>query len=240
MSTKKTYFILIFTLLVYCLSCVNNPLWANELSENKAHLFRQQGFQAQLNGDYAKALRLYKEAIKLAPNYAVSHNDLGIVYEKMNLLHEAEKAYKRAIELDPQYPCPYTNLALIYEKNKDFENAARLWSKRIELGDSSQAWTQKAKKHLERLGKIDKGSYKVYEETQTLELIAEVKELKQDIRDSSQLAAEAYFARGKEYYDRGEYVKALRQLHRAFNFDPHNKEVEQLLIEAQKRALLTP
>ncbi len=240
MTFKKSYLILIFTLIVYCFSCVNNPLWANELAKKQAQILRRQGFQAQLKEDYSQALESYKEAIKLDPNYAVTHNDLGIVYEELNLLHEAEKAYKRAIELDPQYVCPYTNLALIYEINKDFENAARFWRKRITLGDPSGSWTQKAKKHLERLSKIDKQSYSVYEEVETLELIAEVKELKRNIKDSSQLAAEAYFARGKEYYEQGEYVKALKEFHRAFSFDPSNKEVEELLVKAQKRALLSP
>lgn len=240
MTTKRACTIVLFTLVVYCLSCANNPLWASELPKKQAHTFRKQGYEAQLKGDYTSALSFYKKAIELDPFYAIAYNDLGIVYEKMNLLSEAERAYQKAIELDPQYTGSYTNLALLYEKNKDFENAARLWRKRIELGDPSDTWTYKAKRHLEGLASADKHLYRIYEESETLELIEEVKDLKQDIKDSSQLAAEVYFERGKQYYERGQYLEALRELHRASNLAPRNKEIEQLLIEAQKRTLLSP
>ena len=240
MTPRKSYLIFLLTIFFYCLSCVNNPLWCDELLKKQAHQYRKEGFQAQLKGNYSDAVSSYEKAIELNPAYAVAYNDLGVVYEKMDLLDKAEASYKKAIEIDPHYASTYTNLALFYEKGKDFEEAARLWRRRIELGEPADTWTYKAKQHLENLSKIDKRLYKIYEEVETLELIGEVKGLKRKIKDSSQLAAEVYFARGKEHYERGQYLKALKELHRATNLDPRNKKIEQLLIKAQKRALLTP
>jgi Flp pilus assembly protein TadD len=226
--------------LFYCLSCVNNPLWCEDSVQKQANIYRHQGFQAQLKDDNKAALSFYRKAVELNPAYSVAYNDLGVIYEKMNLLYEAEKMYLKAIELDPHYVGAYTNLALFYEKHKRFDEAAQLWRKRIELGDPTDTWTVRAKEHLENLSKVDKRLYKVYEETETLQLIDNVKELKSKSRDNGQFAAEVYFARGKEHYERGEYVQALRELHRATNLDPRNPEIEKLLIQTQKRALLMP
>lgn len=240
MTPRKTYLIFLLTAYFCCLSCVNNPLWAKETLKKEAHLYRRQGFQAQLKGNYAQALTHYKKAVELVPTYAVAYNDLGVIYEKMNLLDKAEAAYRKAIELDPQYTSVYTNLALFYEKSKYFENAARMWRKRIELGDPDDSWTHKAREHLEHLSEIDKYLYRIYEESETLELIDDVKELKGKIKDGGQFAAEVYLSRGKEYYDRGEYLQALRELHRAVNLAPNNKQIDTLLIKAQKQLLLNP
>lgn len=238
MTSRKTYLIFFISATVYCLSCVNNSLWCEDSANKQAAIYRQQGFQAQLKGDNQLALSWYKKAVELNPVYSIAYNDLGVIYEKLNLLDEAEKVYQKAIELDPHYLGSYTNLALLYEKTNKFDEAAVLWRRRIELGEPSDTWTARAKEHLENLAKVDKHLYKIYEETETLELIDNVKDLKEKANDDSQVASQVYFERGKEHYERGEYLKALRELHRAANLDPRNPEVEKLLIETQKRVLL--
>ncbi len=240
LMTSRLAFLIFLTSLIYCLSCVNTPLYSDDSLRKQASGYRKQGFDAQIKGDNRTAATLYKKAVDLDPTYSIAYNDLGIVYEKLNLSFDAEEMYLKAIELDPHYLGAYTNLALLYEKKKDYEAAARLWSRRIELGEPTDAWTIKAKEHLENLAKSDKNIYKLYEERETLTIIDDVKDVKRDIKDSNQLAAEVYFKRGKELYEQGQYVQALRQLHRAANLDPRNKEIDDLLIQAQKRALLAP
>ena len=236
-TPRKPYLIIFLVCLFYSLSSADCPLWSEDSTQKQAALLRKDGFNAQLKGDYNKALSFYQKAIELNPDYVVAYNDLGIIYEKLKLPNEAEKMYKKAIELDPQYAGAYTNLALLYEKNKDFEAAAQMWRKRIDVGDPYDTWTINAKKHLENLAKSDKSLYKIYEDNETLDLVKEVKDLKDKAKESSQFAAEVYFQRGKDYYQRGEYVLALKELSRATSLDPTNKDIEKLLIEAQKRCL---
>ncbi len=236
-TPRKPYLIIVLAWFFYSLSCVNCPLWSEDSSQKQAAMLRKDGFNAQLKGDYNKALSFYQKAIELNPDYVVVYNDLGIIYEKLQLPNEAEKMYKKAIELDPQYAGVYTNLALLYEKSKDFEAAAHMWKKRVDVGDPYDTWTINAKKHLENLAKSDKSLYKIYEDNETLDLVKEVKDLKDKSRESSQFAAEVYFQRGKDYYQKGEYVLALKELSRATSLDPTNRDIEKLLIEAQKRCL---
>ncbi|MEW6009311.1 MAG: tetratricopeptide repeat protein [Candidatus Omnitrophota bacterium] len=240
LMTSRLAFLIFLTSLIYCLSCVNSPVFSYDSLREQASEYRNKGFEAQIKGDNRTAATFYKKAIEIDPTYSIAYNDLGIVYEKLDLPFDAEEMYKLAIELDPHYLAAYTNLALFYEKRKDYQQAARLWSRRIELGEPTDPWTIKAKEHLENLAKTDKNIYKIYEQTETLSIIDDVKGKKQDIKDSNQLAAEVYFQRGKELYEQGQYIQALRQLHRASNLDPRNKEIEDLLIQTQKRALLMP
>lgn len=238
MKTPRIPYLIIFLAwFFYSLSCANSPLWSEDSTQKQASSLRKDGFNAQLKGDYNKALSFYQKAIELNPDYVVAYNDLGIIYEKLQLPNEAEKMYKKAIELDPQYAGAYTNLALLYEKNKDFDAAAQMWKKRIDVGDPYDTWTINAKKHLENLAKSDKNLYKIYEDNETLDLVKEVKDLKDKAKESSQFAAEVYFQRGKDYYQKGEYVLALKELSRATSLDPTNRDIEKLLIEAQKRCL---
>jgi tetratricopeptide (TPR) repeat protein len=238
MTTKKSCFLIFLAVFLY-LSCVN-PSWCDDSFKKEAARYRKEGFDAQLKGDNNIALSLYKKAIQINPSYSICYNDLGVVYERVNLPYDAEKMYKKAIELDPHYVGAYTNLALLYEKNKNFQDAAKMWKRRIELGDPADTWTRKAKEHLENLSRIDKDVYRIYEENETLQLIDQVNENKNKAKVSVQASAQVHYERGKEYYDQGAYLLAIKELNSASTLDPDNKEIDKLLFDAQKRALLSP
>lgn len=54
-------------------------------------------------GDVAGALREYRDAIRLAPNLARNHNDLGVALWEAGVHDQAYARVKVALELDPTY-----------------------------------------------------------------------------------------------------------------------------------------
>jgi tetratricopeptide (TPR) repeat protein len=65
-------------------------------------------------GRTEEAIAEYKEAIRLSPNYALAHNDLGVEYYQIGLLVEAEAEFEKAIGCDPTLAIAHANLANVY------------------------------------------------------------------------------------------------------------------------------
>jgi hypothetical protein len=53
----------------------------------------------------------YRKAIKLKPDYAEAHNNLGNTLKELGRLEEAEVSYRKAIKLKPDYAGAYYNLS---------------------------------------------------------------------------------------------------------------------------------
>ncbi|BAQ63357.1 tetratricopeptide repeat protein [Geminocystis sp. NIES-3709] len=70
--------------------------------ENKALMYNALGFAYFSQEQYDIAIKNYKEAIKLYPEYTIALNNLGNVYEKKLLVPQALESYKQTLELDPK------------------------------------------------------------------------------------------------------------------------------------------
>ncbi|MGY6529891.1 MAG: tetratricopeptide repeat protein [Cyanobacterium sp.] len=68
--------------------------------ENKALIYNALGFAHFSQEQYDIAIRNYKEAIKLYPQYAIALNNLGNVYEKKQLTVQALETYKEVLTID--------------------------------------------------------------------------------------------------------------------------------------------
>jgi tetratricopeptide (TPR) repeat protein len=87
---------------------------------------------------YEQALGPLKQAIALQPDYFHAHNDLGVVYLKLNQLDKAADALRRAIKLNDKLYFPQLNLSVVYNKLGKHKEAAerltKLESSHPELG----------------------------------------------------------------------------------------------------------
>lgn len=73
----------------------------NEESENKALIYNGLGFSYFAQEQYDLAIRQYKEALKLNPQYVTAINNLGHAYEKKKLTAPALQAYEDVLKIEP-------------------------------------------------------------------------------------------------------------------------------------------
>jgi tetratricopeptide (TPR) repeat protein len=71
------------------------------------------GVAYQIKGMIDKAIEHYQEALRLRPNYPVSHNNLGRAYYDMGLLDKALEHYQIALKLRPDFPEAQDNIKKI-------------------------------------------------------------------------------------------------------------------------------
>jgi tetratricopeptide (TPR) repeat protein len=63
--------------------------------------------------DARKAANELESAIKIDPDFAEAHNDLGVIYARLGRNPEAAEELRRTIELVPEESLPYSNLAWV-------------------------------------------------------------------------------------------------------------------------------
>jgi tetratricopeptide (TPR) repeat protein len=69
----------------------------------------QEAYQAQMEGDYDRAVELYQGSLALHPT-AEAHTFLGWTYHFQGKFEEAISECKRAIEVDPEFGNPYNDI----------------------------------------------------------------------------------------------------------------------------------
>ncbi len=68
--------------------------------ENFPKVYNALGFAYFVQEQYDIAIRQYKEALKIDPNYVTAYNNLGHAYEKKKLTAQALEAYESALKYD--------------------------------------------------------------------------------------------------------------------------------------------
>ena len=79
------------------------------------------------------AQKLYKEVLKINPNYAPAHNNLGVVFKTLGETHKAKDCYEKSIEIDPSYADAYCNLGMIFKELEENQKAIDYYEKAIEI-----------------------------------------------------------------------------------------------------------
>lgn len=74
--------------------------------------------------DPLRAEKLLKEAIKLDPDYAMAHLNLGMAYGQQELFEEAEKEFGIALKLDPRFVAAHYGLGLVLAHDPNRQIAA--------------------------------------------------------------------------------------------------------------------
>jgi tetratricopeptide (TPR) repeat protein len=69
--------------------------------ENQALVYNALGFAYFAQEQYDLAIRNYKEAIKLYPEYVTAVNNLANVYEKKQMANKALETYEESLKVEP-------------------------------------------------------------------------------------------------------------------------------------------
>ena len=70
--------------------------------ENQALIHNAMGYAYFAQEQYDIAIRHYKDALKLYPEYVIALNNLGNVYEKKQMIVKAVETYKEVLQKDPE------------------------------------------------------------------------------------------------------------------------------------------
>ena len=86
-----------------------------------------------LEHDLAKAFRNFLEAVAQDEDFALAHNNLGLVFLEIGDLFQALEHFNKAIELDDSLDVAYGNRGLAHLERGDFEAAYEDFGRALEL-----------------------------------------------------------------------------------------------------------
>ena len=105
-------------------------------------------------GHLEQAILCYQEAIKLKPDFAEAHNNIGICLHDLGRPKEAHISYKRALSLKPDYADAHNNIGNIYKDLGQVDKAILSYQKAIEINPNSFGAFDNLGAIFSELGKI--------------------------------------------------------------------------------------
>lgn len=120
---------------------------------NLAELFRK-------TNDHKKAIKAYKEVIKIDDSHSKIHYNLGTVLQessdKTEILEEAVRCYRRSLELEPDFYLALVNLGSVLGKLGKYKESAELSRRAITIQNDDEIPHMNLAKALRQMGRIDK------------------------------------------------------------------------------------
>ncbi len=83
------------------------------------------------------AIKHYKIALELAPNFAKAHNNIGLAYALNGLSDIAIDHYRIALSLKPDYVDAHFNLAMQYLNKGDLDNARKIFEAMLQISPNN-------------------------------------------------------------------------------------------------------
>jgi tetratricopeptide (TPR) repeat protein len=80
-----------------------------------------------------EAISSYKRVLKLDPNYAPAHINLGTLYYNQSDYDLAEEHYRKAIESDPRYALAYFDLGNVLDETQRLDEAIAAYKTALQL-----------------------------------------------------------------------------------------------------------
>jgi len=91
------------------------------------------GVLAHQAGKLDEAVACWRRALELRPDYAETHNNLGIAFKAQGKLDEAVAAYRRALELKPDYAEAHNNLGVALQAQGKPDEAVACYRRALQL-----------------------------------------------------------------------------------------------------------
>jgi tetratricopeptide (TPR) repeat protein len=164
--------------------------------------------------DLEAAIATYRARLATNPDDAVSHNKLGICYQRQGQQKLARKEYEKAARLDPAYAEPWNNLGTLEQGRRKYKKAVAHYRKAIELKADRPTFHRNLGTAWLAWGRLPLA----------LEAFAEAVRLDPDhlsalepgaFTDSGVAKAQLYFAYAKVFAARGDFESAFMWLARA-------------------------
>jgi len=191
---------------------LNHGRQATKLSDD-ADSFYNYGLALADAKNFEEAVRAYKRAIEINPNYGLAYNNLGSALESLDDLDAAFDAYQKAAELNPKHSEAQHNLGAIYNQRGQIDKAKQCYMAAI---NSNSSFTY-AHHSLSTLKKYT-------EDDPHLEILESL--VTQVLQMSHEMQTKFWFALGKARSDIKKYEESFtayevgNKLHRqTFSYD---------------------
>lgn len=165
--------------------------------------------QAEQAGDNEKAIEQLQRAIALYPRFSLAYNKLGVIYQRLGKLDDAEKALSAAIVIEPQVFELRLNYGVVLLRNKHYTEADAQLQRAIKIKDVPLAHLFRGKT-LIHLAK--------YADAET--------ELQMVIKAGGDEVAMAYRFLGALYNERGQLNLAIAALEKYLSLAPKARDAE--------------
>jgi len=157
----------------------------------------------QLEGKHQEAIESFKQAIRINPDHANAHYNLGTAYDELGKYEDAIVSYKQALMINPDDASTHYNLGLAYYNLGKYEEAIESYKQAIRIDpDYADAHNN--------LGFAYQKSGKYQEEIESYK-----QALKIDPDDAS-----VHNNLGYAYYDSGKYQEAIEAYKQVLRIDP--------------------
>ena len=79
---------------------------------------------------------LYNQVLKIDPNHANAHNNLGVIYQNSGEAEKAKKCYEKAIEINSNYANAHNNLGVMFANLSELQKAKNCFEKAVVINPS--------------------------------------------------------------------------------------------------------
>lgn len=100
---------------------------------SEAKEWYEKGVNANSDGKLNIAIKYFKKAIEIYPDYEDAIFKLGFVYEKQKEYKEALKYYEKVLKLNPQAWDAWYSIGIVYAKMEKYKTALKYMKKAFEL-----------------------------------------------------------------------------------------------------------
>jgi tetratricopeptide (TPR) repeat protein len=82
---------------------------------------------------YKEAIESYKQSIRIDPDLAGVHTNLGVAYGSLGMYKEAIESFQQSIRINPDYAEVHTNLGVTYGKSGMYKEAFEAYKQAIRI-----------------------------------------------------------------------------------------------------------
>jgi len=116
---------IVILITVFLLFWATKPFFASIYFDRAGYYMR--------NGDYDKAIAMYKKSMKFNPGDENVHNNLGNIYRDIGLDEEALKEFEKALKINPYLVEVHNNLGIFYINKGLYDQAIREYVLALEI-----------------------------------------------------------------------------------------------------------
>ncbi len=119
--------------------------------EKTAKSCLEQGMARYDKKDTENALKSFREAIKIDPNFAQAYYSIAVIFDEQKKIDEALSYYEKTLKADPNYAKAYFNIATLYELRRQPAKAVKKYESFLKTTTRSDIYTEFAKEKIKEL-----------------------------------------------------------------------------------------